>query len=236
MAFTDPKSTISTETVVVSEEIFTVTSPFGDIRGRYYTENYVGFYFYAEESTANIEYTLTWYDQEIGGTELGSHVFLNTPNRVVELSAPVLGPYLEITFSNLTGGASDVKWSGALANWTGVLGSRGIFSPENASNTLINQDPRVVNAGTTATFNASRTWPGYALFQFITTGTAYNVTLQFMETNGTYVNLRRFTNTGNGVVHPVHLPGTHVRAQYTNNDAGAATIGWFLDTAPLTAS
>jgi hypothetical protein len=223
MAFTDPKSTISIETVLMADDnVVTTTS---EVRGRFYTETYEGFYFRGQETDGIASYEFRFYDAEIGGNLVGSHFFINSPTKTVEVSMPVLGPYLEITFRAQGGVQIDTFWTGAVCNWTGVLGEDAF------DNLLIRQDAVNVNAGATLTRNnVGSIWPGNAKFQFITPSTTYNATLEYQFYDGTWLVFNRWTNTGSGVVHQVNLPATPVRAQFVNNGAAATTAGLFLST------
>lgn len=223
MAFTDPKSTISIETVLTADDFVETTT--SEVRGRYYTETYEGFYFKAEESNAIVSYELRFYDAEVGGNLLGAHFFINSPTKTIDLAVPVLGPYLEITFRAQGGVEINTFWSGAVVNWTGVLGEDAF------DNLLIRQTPVNVNAAATLSRNNTGSiWPGPARFQFITPATAYTVTLEYQFYDGTWLVFNQWTNTGNGIMHAVNLPATPIRAQFVNNGAAATTAGLFLST------
>ena len=222
MAFTDPKSTISVETLIESGESVSTTAT--EIRGRFYTETYEGFYFFAEETGDLTDYELRFYDAEVGGTALGSHFITNTPSQIAEMSVPVLGPYLEIRFINRGPGTTDTFWRGAVTHWTGILGE------DPSDNLLIRQVPTNVNAGATLTRNGIRIWPGAARFQFATPSTTYTVTLEYLNQSNVWTEFNRWVNTGAYLMHAVNLPAAPLRALFTNNGAAATTAGLFLST------
>jgi hypothetical protein len=222
MAFTDPKSTISIETLIESGESISTTGT--EIRGRFYTETYEGFYFFAEEVGDLTDYELRFYDAEVGGSALGSHFITNTPSQIIEASVPVLGPYLEVRFINRGPGTTDTFWRGAVTNWTGVLGE------DPSDNLLILSAVGNVNAAATRTTNALRIWPGSALFQFTTPTTTYTVVLQYLNQSNVWTTFHTWINTGAYTVHPVNLPAAPIRVQFTNNGAAATTAGYTLST------
>lgn len=222
MSFTDPKSTISIETLIEPGESVTTTGT--EIRGRYYTETYEGFYFFAEETGDLTDYELRFYDAEVGGSSLGSHFITNTSSQQVEIAVPVLGPYLEIRFINRGPGTTDTFWRGAVVNWTGVLGE------DPSDNLLIRQIPVNVNAAATLTRNAGRIWPGAARFQFTTPATTYTVTLEYLNQSNVWSVFNTWINTGAYLSHAVNLPASPIRVLFTNNGAAATTAGIFLST------
>jgi hypothetical protein len=222
VAFTDPKSTISIETLIESGELVSTSGT--EIRGRFYTETYEGFYFFAEESGDTIDYELRFYDAEVGGTALGSHFITNSPTKKFEASVPVLGPYLEIRFINRGPGTSDTFWRGAVTHWRGILGE------DPSDNILIRSVSANLNAGTTRTVTSNTVWPGAARFQFITPSTTYTVTLEYLNQSNTWSVFNQWVNTGAYLMHAVNLPAAPVRASITNNGAAATTAGMFLST------
>lgn len=200
----------------------TVNTSTSEITERFYVGAFPTIWFQVSSSFGRMRIDMQFFNADTGGVNIDTWQMRVRSTRELSFAVPVIAPFMSLRFSDEIGTGSELSWSAALTQASGVDNG----NPE--GNIIIQRTGLSVAAGATRTDESEWVWPGRAVCSFDTGATNYRFRLEQINSAGTWVEFIEVANAGRVPPFDVYLPPTPIRASFRNDDAGAQLYRVYL--------